>query len=74
MKKYTSIANLLNTLERALLAAKRGLRLANKLKRNDLKSRIMGNMNRIRAEIRKFSKLPLFSGVAYDGIIKAIIK
>ena len=74
MTKYTTISNLLNALNTAYLAAKRGLGLANKLGRNDLKSVIMGNMNRIRAELRKYSSIPLFTVAAYNGIIKAKIK
>ena len=74
MTKYTTIANLLKALNTAYNAAKKGLGLANKLGRNDIKSVIMSNMNRIRDELSKYSKIPLFTVAAYNGIIKAKIK
>ena len=74
MTKYTTIANLLEALNTAYNAAKKGLGLANKLGRNDIKSAIMVNMDCIRAEITKYSKIPLFTVAAYHGILKAKIK
>jgi hypothetical protein len=72
--KYTTVVILINALNKAYKAACKGLGIANKLGRNDLKGRIMGNMNKIRAELKKYSALPLFMGVAYNGAIVAVIK
>ena len=72
--KYTTIIQLIAALNKAYTAARKGLGIANKLGRNDLKSRIMGNMNRIRAELKKFAQLPLFTVVSYRGCIVAAVK
>lgn len=73
MKKLTTIANLLNKLERAIAAAKRGLGIANKLKRSDLRSKFMSALNKMRAELRFYSKSPLFHATLYGGTIVAIV-
>ncbi len=72
--KYTTIIQLIAALNKAYRAARKGLGIANKLGRNDLKSRIMGNMNRIRAELKKYTALPLFTMIAYRGCIVAAVK
>lgn len=74
MKKVNSVATIVLALKKAYESARRGMSLAYKLGRADLQTRISGRMSTIRKELRQLSKLPLFSGIMYEGVIKAIIK
>ncbi len=84
-KVYCSLGKIQNALECAYSAAWRAMKLAEKLKQAAIvrnkptriaaaikhRSRIMGAINRIRAELKRFAKLnwPLFDTLVYSGVV-----
>lgn len=79
--KTINIQYLLLRLRKAYVAACKGLKLANKLKSKSHKSRIMGRMNKIRAELRKYELMAInrpetgfILGYNYTGVIFNVIK
>lgn len=70
---YICLGELIHNLKLAYIASCKALALANKLKRKEHKSRILGRMNQIRAELCKFESMAsnggLFDCIKYTGVI-----
>ena len=71
--KASTAHRITQTLEKAYIAACKGLGIANKLSDKSHKARILGNMNRIRSELRKYSRVHAFENVAYRGCIESLL-
>lgn len=69
---YICLGELIHNLKLAYVASCKALALANKLKHNGHKSRILGRMNQIRAELSRFESMAdgrLFDTIKYNGVI-----
>ncbi len=69
---FFAVGAIVSALESAYVAGWKALKIARKLKQGKRhKSRIMGNLNRIRSELHNFKKAawPLFDNVKYSGIV-----
>lgn len=70
---FICLGELIHSLKVAYVASCKALALANKLKRKEHKSRIMGRMNQIRAELSRFESMvsngDLFDCIKYTGVI-----
>jgi hypothetical protein len=70
-KNVYVVQQIVNNLKKAYVSACKGLSLANKLKNGKAhKSRIMGRLNRIRAELKKYeNKFNGFDITPYTGMV-----